>query len=169
MATIIILVVVGVAATSWYVLSRNQEVPTQNNIGTTTNVATTSSNPVQSEKIDEHLTIDNTLREVNFCGTTYRVKQVIIDGVDVVQRIAKIVANDIPGQNPLLNDSICTNTTYGVLPEHELEVQGGYRGGSSVYYMAIGKWEIFIIDYATLQIDVSKAEEGVSIAIGSLK
>ena len=35
-------------------------------------MGTISSNSVQSEKIDEHLTIDNTLREVNFCGETYK-------------------------------------------------------------------------------------------------
>jgi hypothetical protein len=50
-----------------------------------------SATTTQSGKIDEHLTIDNTFRDVNFCGTTYRVKQVFIDGVDVVQRIAKLV------------------------------------------------------------------------------
>ena len=45
----------------------------------------------QSGKIDEHLTIDNTLRDVNFCGKISRVKQVVIDGVDVVQRIAELI------------------------------------------------------------------------------
>lgn len=44
-----------------------------------------------SGKIDEHLTINNELRDVNFCGKTYKVKQVMIDGVDVVQRVAEIV------------------------------------------------------------------------------
>ena len=48
----------------------------------------------QSGKIDEHLTINNTLRDVNFCGKTYQVKQVMIDGVDVVQRIAELVTKD---------------------------------------------------------------------------
>jgi hypothetical protein len=45
----------------------------------------------QIGKIDEHLTIDNTFRDVNFCGTTYKVKKIIIDGVDAVQRIADLV------------------------------------------------------------------------------
>jgi hypothetical protein len=53
--------------------------------------ATTS----QAGKIDEHLTIDNTLRDVNFCGNTYKVKQIMIDGVDVIQRIAEIATNNV--------------------------------------------------------------------------
>lgn len=57
-------------------------------------IETTSSNPVQSGKIDEHLTIDNTLREVNFCGKIYKVKQVFIDGVDVAQRIAELATKN---------------------------------------------------------------------------
>jgi hypothetical protein len=53
--------------------------------------------PIQSEKIDEHLTINNELRDVNFCGKTYKVKQVLIDGVDVMQRMAEMTKNS---QNP---------------------------------------------------------------------
>jgi hypothetical protein len=49
----------------------------------------------QSGKIDEHLTINNELRDVNFCGKTYKVKQVMIDGVDVVQRIAEILTKNL--------------------------------------------------------------------------
>ncbi|MBI2120528.1 MAG: hypothetical protein HYT94_02800 [Parcubacteria group bacterium] len=45
--------------------------------------------------VDEHLTIDETLRDVNFCGKTYKVKQVLIDGVDVVQRVAELATNDL--------------------------------------------------------------------------
>ncbi|MEY3784352.1 MAG: hypothetical protein RLZZ230_674 [Candidatus Parcubacteria bacterium] len=50
-----------------------------------------ASTTTQIGKIDEHLTINPTLREVNFCGNTYKVKQVMIDGVDVVQRIAELM------------------------------------------------------------------------------
>lgn len=56
-------------------------------------VATTSANAVQFGKIDQHLTIDNTLRGVSFCGKIYQAEQVIIDGVDVVQRIAELATN----------------------------------------------------------------------------
>lgn len=51
--------------------------------------------PELSGVIDEHLTINNELRDVNFCGKTYKVKQVLIDGVDVVQRIAKLTTSDL--------------------------------------------------------------------------
>ena len=58
-------------------------------------VATTSANPVQAGQIDEHLFVDNALREVNFCGKTYLVKQIILDGVDVVQRIGYLATNNM--------------------------------------------------------------------------
>lgn len=44
----------------------------------------------QSGRIDEYLTIDNTLRDVNFCGTRQIARQIFINGVDVVQRIAEL-------------------------------------------------------------------------------
>ena len=53
----------------------------------------------QAGQIDEHLFIDNTLRDVNFCGKMYRVKQVFIDGVDVVQQVAKLVTKDLVPKN----------------------------------------------------------------------
>ncbi len=50
----------------------------------------------QSGKIDEHLTIDNTLVNVTFCKTkTLKTRQIFIDGVDVVQRLAYIISNDL--------------------------------------------------------------------------
>ena len=49
----------------------------------------------QVGQIDEHLFIDNTLRDVNFCGKMYRVKQVKINGVDVVQRVAEIATKNL--------------------------------------------------------------------------
>src|SRR3989344_967763 len=45
----------------------------------------------QSGKIDSHLTVDNTLIEVTFCGKIYRTRQIFIDGVDVVRRLAALV------------------------------------------------------------------------------
>ncbi|MFA5997612.1 MAG: DKNYY domain-containing protein [Candidatus Paceibacterota bacterium] len=45
---------------------------------------------LQSGKVDEHLTIDNNLRNVNFCGKDYQVQTVLIDGVDIIQRIAEL-------------------------------------------------------------------------------
>lgn len=67
--------------------------------------------PMQSGKIDEHLFIDLALRDVNFCGKTYKVKQVIIDGVDVVQRIAELATNRqiINDSKHEMADGICFN------------------------------------------------------------
>lgn len=41
-------------------------------------------------KIDEHLTIDDTLRDIDFCGTTYQIETVFIDGVDIIKKIADL-------------------------------------------------------------------------------
>jgi hypothetical protein len=60
---------------------------------------TTSSTSVQEGQIDEHLFVDNTLRDVNFCGNIYKVKQVMIDGVDVVQRVAEIATKNLIPEN----------------------------------------------------------------------
>ena len=54
-----------------------------------------SATTTPSGQIDEHLFIDNTLREVNFCGKMYQVRQVMIDGVDVMQRVAEILTKDL--------------------------------------------------------------------------
>ena len=85
---------------------------------------------VQSGKIDEHLTIDNTLRDVNFCGKVYQVKQVFIDGVDVVQRIADLVrSNDISSTSKgleNLTEDTCKSVPFN--QQSELNI-----GGISVY------------------------------------
>ncbi len=84
-------------------------------------------NTTQTGKIDEHLTIDPTLRDVNFCGNTYKVKQVLIDGVDVVQRIAKLATNKefIEGDNERsVADYVCLNTITNANTEN-LDIQVG--------------------------------------------
>ncbi len=49
----------------------------------------------QVGQIDEHLFIDNALKEVEFCGNSYRVKQVLINGVDVMQRVAELATKNL--------------------------------------------------------------------------
>ena len=56
----------------------------------------------QAGQIDEHLFIDNTLKDVNFCGKIYQAKQIFIDGVDVVQRIAELATKE-----PRYGEYIC--------------------------------------------------------------
>ncbi len=52
----------------------------------------------QSGKIDEHLSVDNTLVTVQFCDKVYKTRQIFIDGADVVRRIAELATTDaIPG------------------------------------------------------------------------
>jgi hypothetical protein len=66
---------------------------------------TPSPSPLQSGKIDEHVTINNNLRDVNFCGDIYKARQILIDGTDVVQRIAMLAtrgelkSNGVPIEN----------------------------------------------------------------------
>ena len=67
----------------------------ENNTGSGSGCLSTSSPEtpplsIQSGRIDEHLTIDNALHSVNVCGKPLKAKQVYIDGVDIVQRIAQL-------------------------------------------------------------------------------
>jgi len=98
-----LIIALGIASVGWWSSTTNQNVtPTRNyqpskhvsikNIPLTV-IATTT--PERSGVIDEHLTINNELRDVNFCGKIYKVKQVLIDGVDVVQRVAELATNNL--------------------------------------------------------------------------
>lgn len=89
-----VLAVVVILGVYCFVATKNKKIPA---VETPVVVDTAPvSVPVeQSGKIDEHLTINNELRDVNFCGKTYKVKQVMIDGVDVVQRVAELATNDL--------------------------------------------------------------------------
>jgi hypothetical protein len=133
-------------------------------------VATTT----QTGKIDEHLTINNELRDVNFCGKTYKVKQVMIDGVDVVQRIAEITNKFNGGgeQDVLRAKSICGNIESGVT-SNELKLEGpAIRNDKPEiisYSIGIGQFLALTIDYPSLEIKISKAEEGGFTVIGKLK
>lgn len=66
-----------------------------------------------SFKVGDHIVVDNNLREVNFCGTKHKVKQLMVDGVDVVQRIAqlateRLIQSDL--QRGFLGGEIVTTT-----------------------------------------------------------
>ncbi|MCK9351282.1 MAG: hypothetical protein WCT49_00020 [Candidatus Paceibacterota bacterium] len=85
-----IIAILVLAGLGWFLAEKNKgekPVPMQ------------TKSPIATEptitKVDEHLTIDETLRDVNFCGKTYKVKQVMIDGVDVVQRIAELATKGL--------------------------------------------------------------------------
>jgi hypothetical protein len=79
---------------------------------------------LQSGKIDEHLTIDNTLRDIDICGTTYQVKQIFIDEVDVLQRISELLQNsELAPENKVAREfslSFCKNTSFSLPKELEI-------------------------------------------------
>ena len=146
-------------------------------------VATTSANPVQSGKIDDHLTIYNTLRDVNFCGKIYRVKQVIIDGVDVVQRIAELATEkEITEKSSehIITNAICLDITinmpseevYGPTVSKEMDVP---KVTNFVNYLKHNMYMVFIanseflIDSMTQEIFVTSAIGSAPTLIGKLK
>ena len=75
-----------VALISWYFLSgdKSKDISEQKSITTSTKL----------EIIDEHLTINENLRDVNFCGKILKVKEVTLDGVDIIQKIGELITND---------------------------------------------------------------------------
>jgi hypothetical protein len=63
-------------------------------------VLATTTSQGEKRKLDEHLVVDETFKSINFCGDIYLVKQILIDGVDVMQRIAELVTSEeISGEN----------------------------------------------------------------------
>jgi hypothetical protein len=124
----------------------------------------------QVGQIDEHLFIDNTLKDVNFCGKTYRVKQVIIDGVDVVQRVAELatVGKVTEGATIDISKNICDDTKfYSVTKEGlELEYTEGVGGGVNVSIIGLG----FYIPFSDHKIYLINGVDGESSGIiGNLK
>lgn len=109
----------------------------------------------QTGKIDEHLTINNTLRDVNFCGNTYKVKQVLVDEVDVVQRIAEIAGKNVTVEEfPQYEgtERICRDIQKKYKMGSELVItrtgSGKIEGGQSVYYIGTENLS-FIINLET--------------------
>lgn len=146
-------------------------------------VATTSVVSSQSEKIDNYLTIDNTLRDVNFCGKTYRAKQIRIDGIDVVLRIAEIITeNEASKEKDIFVKSVCRNIEFDII--HQFDTEGHLipselpiggpvirrsDSGMLTYILGMGRFIAFVINYPSLQIEIGKAEEGASTVFGTLK
>jgi len=92
----------------------------------------------QSGKIDKYLTINNTLRDVTFCKIkTLKTRQIFINGIDVVQRIANIISNNLKmtdadgyayGQR--VCDAIPSKSIYtkGILETRDVIIEkGGYE------------------------------------------
>ena len=126
-------------------------------------IPTTSANPVQYGQIDENLFVDNTLRDVELCERKYLAKQIIIDGVDVIQRIA-LIFKESDGQSTQEEEIICSNlelnppipkSGYNLSDPYELEVSEIILAGKPYYRIQIVNvvidvqsltGEIFLID-----------------------
>lgn len=64
--------------------------PTTSNFDLPITSSSTEENPALTQS-DENVTINEELRDVNFCGKHYKMKQIFIKGVDVGQKIAEIM------------------------------------------------------------------------------
>lgn len=93
----IILLVLLAGAGATFVLVKNQPAtPTDVSIDSTKPISTaTTSEPATTvRKIDEHLTVNGTPAAIDFCGKVYQAKRVFINDVDIVERIAKLAAEN---------------------------------------------------------------------------
>ena len=78
-----------------------------------TEVATTH----QSGKIDAHLVVDNALKSVSLCGTGFKTRQVVINGVDVGARIAQLASSDQMGHvanSTSIGEGVCNSMPHNV-------------------------------------------------------
>ena len=137
-----------------------------------------TTSPQPSGKIDEHLTIDNTLRDVNFCGKTYKVKQVFIGGVDVVQRVAELATESlIPKdiKDGIYAEEICQgvqdNNPEGIIEIEKVNfIQETEVGQKENRYMVLANGFLFVINVDTNEIYGVDGFDGSPIGpIGTLK
>lgn len=137
----------------------------------------------QSGKIDEHLTIDNTLTNVTFCERlTFKSRQIFIDGVDIVQRIAYLASNELTEKDPdgitfgqRMCDSMPHNVVYtkGILKTRDVTTFDGMNDGFTVitgktYGVNIGSMQ-YAINPSANEIFVVGGFGGKLTKIGSLK
>lgn len=167
-----ILAIAGIAFTLTHRQSLTPPNALSSSLPTSPTAATTSVIVSKANKIDEHLTIDETLREVNFCGTTYRAKQVFIDGVDVVQRIAQLVTTGQlirESDKENLSESICSNFAANVQFETRyytpITKQIEPEVTSYSNYLGHKTYDVYIVAYG-FQIDTITHDIYVDSAIG---
>jgi hypothetical protein len=128
-----------------------------------------------SGKIDEHLTINNERRDVNFCGKTYAAPQVIFDGVDVVQRIAALANKNVIyiHKNPLeTGAAICSGLAAYYYEPTTLRIWKDITtyvdDNDHLMYIVCLTQECFDIDSVTHEIFISAIGDG-SALIGKLQ
>jgi len=158
--------------------SQSAESPTtgRSTAASYTEVATTH----QSGRIDAHLTIDNTLKNVSFCGNlTLKTRQVIINGVDVGQRIAQLASSDQMGKLPngdSLGQAICNSMphnmegTRGILEMRDVITPqtNTSQTPTNNYTVIIGAMA-FAINPVTNEIFNIGAYDGTLVLLGKLK
>ncbi|MBI2120092.1 MAG: hypothetical protein HYT94_00530 [Parcubacteria group bacterium] len=177
-----ILAVAAISGGAFFLSEKTKKIPPVE----TPPTADTAPEPEPAElsgKIDEHLTINNEHRDVNFCGKTYKVKQILIDGVDVVQRVAEIANEFNAGeeQDVLRAKSICGEIEYNLvyrvnsgvkLSPNEIEILGpavrNDISNSTVYILGISRFTNISIDSVS-QIKISTDGEAGSVVLGTLK
>jgi hypothetical protein len=126
---------------------RTSEPAEQTVNGFSTDVAATG----QSGKIDARLTIDNTYKSVDVCGVLYRGKQVVIDGVDVLQRIAALGRAEVAPHRDI-GTKICDGIKpgpYGGKKEVEISEVISFPGSDVglpgiVYQFNISDWRFAV-------------------------
>lgn len=142
----------------------------------------TTSSVVLSAQIDEHLTINHVPRHVTFCGKTYRAQQIVIDGVDVVQRIAELATDQKKIETHpryIGTGHICNKLQQNYAADSELHVvwhtAGKIEGGQAVYPVEVAPVSFVVNPDTNVIFEVGGPEFpdpgnfGTFIPIGNLK
>jgi len=135
----------------------------------------------QSGKIDARLSVDNTLKTISFCGTAFKTRQVIINGVDVGQRIAYLASNDQMGKmsdGASFGHAVCLGMPHNVsVTKGILEIRDVITPQTNAsrapeardnYFVWIGLMS-FAINPVTNEIFNIDAYDGSLVSVGKLK
>jgi len=134
----------------------------------------------QSGKIDGHLTVNNTLKDISFCGDlNLKTRQVIINGVDVGQRVAQLASRDQMGRvnNSSIGEGVCNSmphniaSTKGILEMRDVVTfqTSDAKSQGENYRVYMGDLA-FAINPATNKIFSISAYDGSTLtAVGNLK
>ena len=141
-----------------------------------TEVASTN----QSGKIDAHLSVDNALKGAQFCDKAYKSRQIVIDGVDIVQKIATLTTADAASkdaQSKTLGAGICdgmpSNMSYtkGILEVSDVKhfvSTNAAKLPEDNYSLTIGV-QAFDVNVVTGDIYLIGGYDGTPILIGKFK
>lgn len=161
-------------STDLSIISRSQK-PESSKATSYAEIASTT----QSGKIDTYLTVDNTLKNVSFCGKPHRTRQIIVNGVDVAQRIAQLASNDQMGKGASgvsIGKVVCgnmrsTDYTQNILMAEDVITtdSNGQPLFNNEYRVVLGA-QIFSIDPKTNEIFIIEGFDGARVGpIGKLK